>query len=89
MPSVGYLPLVGRMPQSDREKAGFGFWGDAEHAAPEPNSAPDYRERAIRLRALAADASDAEIRTYLLMLAAQFDRLADYAAASAGPTHTA
>lgn len=77
------------MPQDDHEKAGFGFWGVAERPAPEPNSAQDYRERAKRLRALAEDSSDPEIRTYLLTTAAQFDRLADYAAASAGPTHAA
>ena len=77
------------MPQDNRENAGFGFWGDAEHAAPEPNSAQDYRERAMRLRALAEDSSDPEIRTYLWTLAAQFERLADYAVASAEPTHTA
>jgi hypothetical protein len=71
------------MPQSERDKVGFGFWGDAERATPEPYTAQDYRERAKRLRALAADSSDPEIRTYLLTTAAQFDRLADYAAASA------
>jgi hypothetical protein len=74
------------MPQGDHENAGFGFWGDAESPAPEPNSIRDYRERARRLRALAADTSDAGIRMYLLTTAAQFDRLADYAAASARPT---
>ena len=89
MPSVGFPSLVGGMPQRDRENAGFGFWGDAESAAPEPNSARDYRECATRLRALAADTSDPEIRTYFLTTAAQFDRLADYATASAGPTHVA
>ena len=77
------------MPQSHRENADFGFWGDAEGAAPEPNSAQDYRARAIRLRALAADSSDPEVRAYLFTTAAQFDRLADYAAASAGPTDAA
>ena len=71
------------MPQSDRKNAGFGFWGDRDPATPEPNSTQDYRERAKRLRALAADSSDPEIRTYLLTTAAQFDRLADYAAALA------
>jgi hypothetical protein len=77
------------MPQSDRKNAGFGFWGDGESATPEPNSVQDYRERARRLRALAADSSDPEIKTYLLTTAAQFDRLADYAAASATTARTA
>lgn len=77
------------MPQSDRKNADFGFWGDGDRSIPEPNSVQDYRERARRLRALAAESSDPEIKTYLLTTAAQFDRLADYAAASATTTHTA
>jgi len=70
------------------ENAGFGFWGGAEHQAP-ANSTHDYRDRATRLRALAADSPDPQIRAYLLTTAAQFDRLADYAAASAATTHAA
>jgi hypothetical protein len=38
---------------------------------------------------LAADSPDPQIRAFLLTTAAQFDRLADYAAASAAPTHVA
>ena len=75
--------------KSDRENAGFEFWGDAEDAAPEPNSAQDYRQRAMRLRVLAEDSSDPEIRADLWTTAAQFDRLAVYAAASARTTHAA
>jgi len=77
------------MSHDDRENAGFSLWGDAERAAPEPNSAQDYRERAMRLRALAEDSSDPEIRAYLWTTAAQFDRLAAYAAASTRTTHAA
>jgi len=77
------------MPHDDHENTGFGFWGDAERAAPEPNSAQDYRERAMRLRALAEDSSNPEIRAYLWTTAAQFDRLAAYAAASARTTDAA
>ena len=43
----------------------------------------------MKLRALAEASSDPEIRTYLWTLAAQFEHLADYAVASAGPTRTA
>jgi hypothetical protein len=69
------------MTHGRHENAGFGFWGDAERATPEPaNSTHDYRERATRLRALAADSSDPQIRAHLLTTAAQFNRLADYAA---------
>jgi hypothetical protein len=77
------------MPHGRHENAEFGFWGDATRAAPKPTNSHDYRERAIRLRALAADSPDPQIRAYLLTTAAQFDRLADYAAASAGATHAA
>jgi hypothetical protein len=49
-----------------------------------PASAQDYRGRATRLRALAVDSPDMQVRTYLLTTAAQFDRLADYATARAG-----
>jgi len=78
------------MPQGHHENAGFGFWGDEKpETLAEPNSAQDYRDRAIRLRALAADSPDPQIRTYLLTTAAQFDRLADYAAASTATTRTA
>jgi hypothetical protein len=78
------------MSHGRHENAGFGFWGDAERATPEPANSPhDYRARATRLRALAADSPDPQIRAYLLTTAAQFDRLADYAAASAASTHAA
>lgn len=77
------------MPHGRHENASFGFWGDAARATPEPTSSQDYRERATRLRALAADSPDSQIRAYLLTTAAQFDRLADYAAASASTTHAA
>jgi hypothetical protein len=70
------------MPHGRHENAGFGFWGDPARAAPEPAKTQDYRERAARLRALAADSPDPHIRAYLLTTAAQFDRLADYAAAT-------
>jgi hypothetical protein len=71
------------MPQARHENADFGFWGDASRATPGPNGTQDYRERARRLRALAVDSPDPQIRAYLLTTAAQFDRLADYASASA------
>jgi hypothetical protein len=74
------------MPYSGHENAGFGYTGDA---TPEPNSTRDYRDRARRLRALAADSLDRQIRSYLLTTAAQFERLADYAEASAATTHAA
>ena len=74
------------MPYGGHENAGFAF---APDATPEPNSPRDYRARARRLRALAFDSPDAQIRTYLLTTAAQFERLADYAAASAATTHAA
>jgi len=77
------------MTHGRHENAGFGFWADAEPTTAEPTNSHDYRERAIRLRALAADSPDPQIRAYLLTTAAQFDRLADYAAASAGTTHAA
>jgi hypothetical protein len=77
------------MPHDRHENAGFAFWGDAGHALPERSSPRDYRARAMRLRAIAADSPDPQIRTYLLTTAAQFERLADYAAASAGPTQAA
>lgn len=77
------------MPHGRHENAGFEFWGDAAHATREPANAHNYRERATRLRALAADSPDPQIRAYLLTTAAQFDRLADYAAASASTTHAA
>jgi hypothetical protein len=77
------------MPHGRHENARFAFWGDAQRATPEPASSHDYRERATRLRALAADSPDPQIRAYLLTTAAQFDRLADYAAASASTTHAA
>jgi hypothetical protein len=78
------------MPYGRQENAGFGFWGNMELAMPEAaNTTNKYRERATRLRALAADSPDAQIRAYLLTTAAQFDRLADYAAASGQPTHVA
>ncbi len=78
------------MTHGRHENVGFRFWGDAERATPEPaNSTHDYRERAMRLRALATDSPDPQIRAYLLTTAAQFDRLADYPAASAATTHAA
>jgi hypothetical protein len=77
------------MPHGRHENAGFRFWGDAQRAMPEPRSSHDYRERATRLRALAADSPDPQIRAYLLTTAAQFDRLADYAATSGSTTHAA
>jgi hypothetical protein len=70
------------MPHGYHENAAFRFWGDAQRAAPEPANSRDYRERATRLRALAADSPDPQIRAYLLTTAAQFDRLADYAAST-------
>jgi hypothetical protein len=48
-----------------------------------------YRTCAAILRGLAADAPDSEVRIHLLMTAAQFDRLADYAAASGSHPHAA
>jgi hypothetical protein len=77
------------MPHGCLENAGFGFWADAASAAPEPANAHDYRERATRLRALAADSPDPQIRAYLLTTAAQFDRLARYAATSVSMTNAA
>jgi hypothetical protein len=69
------------MPHGRHENAAFGFWGDAQSTSLEPNPpARDYRNRAMRPRALAADSPDPQIRAYLLTTAAQFDRLADYAA---------
>jgi hypothetical protein len=77
----------GKMPH---ENARFEFWGDdAPASLAEPNSAQDYRERATRLRAIATDSPDPQTRAYLLTTAAEFDRLADYAAASAATTHAA
>jgi hypothetical protein len=76
------------MPYGRHENAAFGFWVDGR-ATPEPASSLGYRERATRLRALAADSPDAQIRAYLLTTAAQFDRLADYATTSASTTHAA
>jgi hypothetical protein len=64
------------MPHGRHENAENGFW-DAE-SAPAPTSASEYRDRATRLRALAADSPDPQIRAYLLTTASQFDRLADY-----------
>jgi hypothetical protein len=77
------------MPYGRHENAGFRFWGDAQRAPSEPTSVHDYRARASRLRALAADSPDPQIRSYLLTTAAQFDRLADYAASSRSSTHAA
>jgi hypothetical protein len=77
------------MPHGRLENDGFGFWGDAVRATPEPANAHGYRERAMRLRALAADSPDPQIRANLLTTAAQYDRLAHYAAASALTTHAA
>jgi hypothetical protein len=78
------------MPYGGVENVGFGFWSSAVRAAPQVNdSTHDYRDRAARLRALAAGSLDPQTRAYLLTTAAQFDRLADYAAASAAPTHAA
>jgi hypothetical protein len=78
------------MTHGRRENAGFGFWGDTERATLEPaNSTHDHRDHTTRLRALASDSPDPQIRAYLLTTAAQFDRLADYAAASLSTTHAA
>jgi len=81
------------MSQCRHENAPFDFGRDAVPRTPantrSANATRDYRERAARLRALAADSPDPQIRAYLTTTAAQFDRLADYAAASASTTHAA
>lgn len=64
------------MPHGRHENAGFEPGSDLFA----PTNLQDYRERANRLRALAADSPDPQIRAYLLTTASQFDRLADYAA---------
>jgi len=74
------------MPQNGSEDAGFPVRGegiDAENRATQAIN--DYRARASKLRALAIESADPQIRTYLLTTAAQFDSLADYAAASQSP----
>lgn len=79
--SVGNPALVAKMPRGCHENAGFARWGDA--LTPQPvHSSDDYRARAARLRVLAAESPDPQIRAYLLTTAAQFARLADYAAAA-------
>jgi hypothetical protein len=77
------------MPHGRHQNAAFRFWDDAQRATPEPANSRAYRERATRLRALAADSPDPQTRAYLLTTAAQFDRLADYAAASVSTTYAA
>ncbi len=79
------------MSQCRHENVPFAFGRDAVPQTPAntTNATDDYRERAARLRALAADSPDPQIRAYLTTTAAQFDRLADYAAASASTTHAA
>jgi hypothetical protein len=79
---VRCIGVLSDISHSRRETAGFRFRGDAERALPDPARSRDYRERVTRLRALAADSPNPQIRAYLLTTAAQFDRLADYAAAS-------
>lgn len=74
------------MPYGGHENVGF---SPSANATPGSNSPRDYRARARRLRALAFDSADTQIRAYLLTTAAQFERLADYAAASAATTHAA
>ena len=70
------------MPENRHENAAAS-WAEAVQAdAATAHSIDDYRARAAILRGLAADAPDLDVRTHLLMTAAQFDRLADYAAAS-------
>jgi len=49
---------------------------DAKHTA-----AAQYRSTAAEVRAMAQDASTSDIRQELLILAAQFDRLAEQAEA--------
>lgn len=72
------------------ENAGFPIWGTvAEPSAQPANAIGDYRGRAAKLRALAAESPDLEVRTYLLTTAAQFERLAEYAAASGSSTYAA
>lgn len=75
------------MSQSRQQNAGFARRGDALTPTP-AHSTEDYRARAAKLRVLAAESPDPQIRAYLLTTAAQFERLADYAAAS-GKTNTA
>jgi len=77
------------MSQCRHENVPFDFGRDGVPQTPAntTNATHDYRERAARLRALAADSPDPQIRAYLTTTAAQFDRLADYAASST--THAA
>lgn len=70
------------MSQSSLRNAGFSAWGTEHQSGYAGHSIHDYRQRAARLRALASESPDAQIRAYLLTTAAQFERLADYAAAS-------
>jgi hypothetical protein len=78
------------MTQKRLENASFPVWGEVSSPVASPANAIDgYRARAARLWALAAESSDPEVRTYLLTTAAQFERLADYAAASGSSTHAA
>lgn len=78
------------MSQNRLGNAVFPTWGTvAEVEAKPANATHDYRARAAKLWALASESPDPEVRTYLLTTAAQFERLADYAAASGSSTHAA
>lgn len=74
----------------NRHKNAAASWAETVQAdAAAAHSIEEYRARAAILRGLAADAPDSEVRTHLLLTAAQFDRLADYAAASQFNNHAA
>jgi hypothetical protein len=78
------------MPQDRLENASFSLAADAIRSESAAAAAiANYRARAAKLHALAVETLDPEIRRHLLATAAQFDRLADYAAVSGSTTHAA
>jgi hypothetical protein len=77
------------MSQGRHENASFSHDEGARGDPDTTTASHDYRARAARLRVLAARSPDPLIRTYLVTTAAQFERLADYAAAAGARTAAA